>query len=56
MSLLNGAGTRVRGGRTVDPRLREIYNLERRMGDRNTVLRGIKPTVSATTIKVPLVV
>ena len=31
--------------KTVDPRLREIYNNERRMGDRNSVLRGIKPTV-----------
>ncbi|OBT91225.1 hypothetical protein VE02_00294 [Pseudogymnoascus sp. 03VT05] len=30
--------------RTVDPRLQEIYNGERRMGDRNSVLRGIKPT------------
>ncbi|KAL8690586.1 MAG: hypothetical protein Q9224_004371, partial [Gallowayella concinna] len=36
------AGTR--GGRTTDPRLQEIYNGERRMGDRNSVLRGIKPT------------
>ncbi|KAL8856542.1 MAG: hypothetical protein Q9178_006857 [Gyalolechia marmorata] len=36
------AGTR--GGRTIDPRLQEIYNGERRMGDRNSVLRGIKPT------------
>lgn len=34
-----------RPGRTIDPRLREIYNNERRMGDRNSVLRGIKPTV-----------
>lgn len=36
------------GGRPVkviDARLQEIYNGERRMGDRNTVLRGIKPTV-----------
>lgn len=32
-------------GKTMDPRLREIYNMERRMGDRNTILRGIKPTV-----------
>ena len=30
----------------LNPRLAEIYNGERRMGDRNTVLRGIKPTVS----------
>ncbi|KAL5348356.1 accessory factor associated with RNA polymerase II [Pseudogymnoascus australis] len=37
----SGAG---RGNRTVDPRLQEIYNGERRMGDRNSVLRGVKPT------------
>lgn len=37
------AGTRP--GKHVDPRLQEIYNLERKMGDRNTILRGIKPTV-----------
>ncbi|KAI4163291.1 MAG: hypothetical protein LQ342_003026 [Letrouitia transgressa] len=34
----------ARAGKTIDPRLQEIYNGERRMGDRNTVLRGIKPT------------
>lgn len=37
------------GGRAqkpIDPRLQEIYNGERKTGDRNTVLRGIKPTVS----------
>lgn len=34
-----------RGAKTIDPRLAEIYNGERRMGDRNSVLRGIKPTV-----------
>lgn len=39
------SGTAARGGKQVDPRLQEIYNLERRMGDRNSVLRGIKPTV-----------
>lgn len=40
------AGTQAgRPARTVDPRLQQIYNNERRMGDRNTVLRGIKPTV-----------
>lgn len=33
-----------RAGKTIDPRLQEIYNGERRMGDRNSVLRGIKPT------------
>lgn len=36
------AGTR--SGKQIDPRLQEIYNLERRMGDRNSILRGIKPT------------
>ncbi|KAL2217907.1 RNA polymerase II accessory factor Cdc73p [Thermoascus aurantiacus ATCC 26904] len=30
--------------KVIDPRLQEIYNGERKMGDRNTVLRGIKPT------------
>ena len=36
-----------RSGRgTLDPRLAVIYNGERRMGDHNTALRGIKPTVS----------
>jgi parafibromin len=46
-----GAATSA-GGRSVkvvDARLQEIYNGERKMGDRNTVLRGIKPTVSAPT-------
>jgi parafibromin len=33
------------GKGTLDPRLAVIYNSERKMGDRNTVLRGIKPTV-----------
>ena len=37
----------ARPGKQVDPRLQEIYNLERRMGDRNTILRGVKPTVSS---------
>lgn len=36
----------ARPGRHIDPRLQEIYNLERKMGDRNSILRGIKPTVS----------
>ena len=39
------SGAATRGGKQIDPRLQEIYNLERRMGDRNSVLRGIKPTV-----------
>lgn len=40
------SGTAGRLGKTIDPRQAEIYNGERRMGDRNSVLRGIKPTVS----------
>ncbi|KAK8932218.1 Cell division control protein 73 [Metarhizium anisopliae] len=32
------------GKGTMDPRLASVYDGERRMGDRNTVLRGIKPT------------
>lgn len=37
----------ARAGRgSLDPRLAQIYGLERRMGNRNTVLRGIKPTVT----------
>ncbi|KAI1325784.1 RNA pol II accessory factor, Cdc73 family-domain-containing protein [Xylariaceae sp. FL0255] len=32
------------GKGTIDPRLASIYNSERKMGDRNSVLRGIKPT------------
>ncbi|PSS25635.1 hypothetical protein M430DRAFT_134251 [Amorphotheca resinae ATCC 22711] len=38
------SGAAGRQGKTLDPRLAEIYNGERRMGDRNSVLRGIKPT------------
>ncbi|KAI9785447.1 MAG: accessory factor associated with RNA polymerase II [Candelina submexicana] len=38
----SAAGTRP--GKQIDPRLAEIYNGERTMGDRNSVLRGIKPT------------
>ena len=34
------------GKGTLDPRLAGLYQGERRMGDRNTILRGIKPTVS----------
>ena len=45
------SGAAGRGGRQIDHRLQEIYNLERRMGDRNSILRGIKPTVSA--LKIP---
>jgi parafibromin len=36
------------GKGTMDPRLASVYDGERRMGDRNTVLRGIKPTVSSS--------
>ncbi|KAK5987930.1 Cell division control protein 73 [Cladobotryum mycophilum] len=39
------AGAQARSGKgTLDPRLASVYDGERRMGDRNTVLRGIKPT------------
>jgi parafibromin len=34
-----------RSSKTIDPRLAEIYNGERKMGERHSVLRGIKPTV-----------
>ena len=40
-ALLDGRDRR----REEEARMREIYAGERRMGDRNTVLRGIKPTV-----------
>ncbi|KAJ5172710.1 hypothetical protein N7492_005303 [Penicillium capsulatum] len=33
-----------RAQKPIDPRLQEIYNGERKTGDRNTLLRGIKPT------------
>lgn len=40
------ASAAARSGKgTLDPRLASVYNGERRMGDRNTVLRGVKPTV-----------
>ena len=41
-------GTKAPGVKTVDPRLAKIYQGERRMGDRNTILRGVKPTVSCS--------
>ncbi|KAL8741908.1 MAG: hypothetical protein Q9190_005532, partial [Brigantiaea leucoxantha] len=44
VSTVPSSAAGARAGKTVDPRLQEIYNGERRMGDRNTVLRGIKPT------------
>ncbi|KXJ85787.1 Cdc73 family RNA pol II accessory factor [Microdochium bolleyi] len=38
-------GTVGRSGKgTLDPRLAVIYNSERKLGDRNSVLRGVKPT------------
>ena len=46
-----GAGTVQQIGsggkpaKVIDARLQEIYNGERLMGDRNSVLRGVKPTV-----------
>lgn len=40
------ATSQARAGKgTMDPRLASVYSGERKMGDRNTVLRGIKPTV-----------
>lgn len=33
------------GKGTLDPRMAVIYNSERKMGDHNSILRGIKPTV-----------
>ncbi|KAA8650627.1 hypothetical protein EYZ11_002739 [Aspergillus tanneri] len=45
-----GAGAPTAGAqqgkaaKVIDPRLQEIYNGERKFGDRNSVLRGIKPT------------
>jgi parafibromin len=42
---VTSGGPTGRQGKTLDPRLAEIYNGERRMGDRNSVLRGVKPTV-----------
>ncbi|KAL8769116.1 MAG: hypothetical protein Q9203_005537, partial [Teloschistes exilis] len=44
VSAIPSSAAGARAGKTIDPRLQEIYNGERRMGDRNTVLRGIKPT------------
>lgn len=37
--------SRAGRGALIDPRLAVIYSGERRTGDHNTVLRGIKPTV-----------
>lgn len=54
VSTIPSSAAGARAGKTIDPRLQEIYNGERRMGDRNTVLRGIKPTVSKSTLSFPL--
>ncbi|KAK4998080.1 accessory factor associated with RNA polymerase II [Elasticomyces elasticus] len=37
-------GEHVKGGQKELERLKDIYAMERRMGDHNTVLRGVKPT------------
>ena len=47
VSTIPSGAAGARSGKQIDPRLQEIYNLERRMGDRNSILRGIKPTVSS---------
>jgi parafibromin len=39
------SSTAARAPGASDARLQEIYNGERKMGDRNSILRGIKPTV-----------
>ncbi|KAL8372064.1 hypothetical protein RB595_001723 [Gaeumannomyces hyphopodioides] len=39
-----GAAEGRSGRGTMDPRLAVVYSGERRMGDHNTILRGIKPT------------
>ncbi|OCK82059.1 CDC73-domain-containing protein [Lepidopterella palustris CBS 459.81] len=40
----SGGAAGGKAGKQVDHRLIEIYEGERKMGDRNSVLRGIKPT------------
>lgn len=44
VSTVPSSAAGARSGKQIDPRLQEIYNLERKMGDRNSILRGIKPT------------
>jgi parafibromin len=39
------SGVAGRQSKLTNPRLQEIYSGERSMGDRNSILRGIKPTV-----------
>lgn len=40
-----GSAQQGRPGKVIDSRLQAIYNGERKMGDHNSILRGIKPTV-----------
>jgi parafibromin len=47
ISVVQQTGVGGRPVKVIDARLQEIYNGERLMGDRNSVLRGIKPTVSS---------
>ena len=44
-TVIKQAGAGGRSAARIDARLQEIYNGERLMGDRNSVLRGVKPTV-----------
>ncbi|KAF3482929.1 RNA polymerase II accessory factor [Arthroderma uncinatum] len=41
---VKGSAAGGRAAKSVDARLQAIYNGERKLGDRNTVLRGIRPT------------
>jgi parafibromin len=43
---VQSASAGTKSAKAVDQRLLDIYSLERKLGDRNSVLRGIKPTVS----------
>jgi parafibromin len=56
-AVAGGAGAATSAGgrsaKVIDARLQEIYNGERKMGDRNTVLRGIKPTVGHVSMLTP---
>lgn len=56
VSTIPSSAAGARAGKTIDPRLQEIYNGERRMGDRNSILRGIKPTVSQPSLTAYLIV
>jgi parafibromin len=46
IGVVQQTGVGGRPAKVIDSRLQEIYNGERLMGNRNSVLRGIKPTVS----------